>query len=617
MMKRRHILFAAMLWLAWTGLAAADFTASAPGKVVLGQQFQLVYTFTDENPTDFRLPEQVEQSFDIVYGPSTSRSYSSSFVNGKRTATSEYSYTYLLLPRKEGTFNIPPATAKVKKKDVTSNALTITVLPEDKSASNRQSSQGSSQAAASASSQTLSDENLFLRVIPTKTRVYEQEAITLTYKLYTRLDVAGAENYKFPEYKGFMMQEIESPSEVSWDMENYNGRNYRTAVLRQVVIFPQQSGTLEIDPCSIDLVVRIRNTGQRSRSIFDDFFDTYSDVRKTVTTKPLRITVEPYPFPKPVNFNAFTGSLKLTSQISATEVKADEGVTVKLTLSGNGNMKMLRTPELKFPADFDVYDPQVTNNFKTTAKGTSGTKTIEYLVIPRYAGTFEIPSVQLSYFDLATKSYKTLTTDAFSLQVARSANADAAVVSGNYTAGRESVRQLGQDIRYLKTSPDHLVSEPQYVVVANWYKWAWIVPAVAVVVLLLLYRKQLKANADAVRVRNRKANKVAVRRLKNAAAYLKAQQRGAFYDEVLKALWGYTSDKLNIPLSHLTKDNIDARLTEAGVEEGVRRDFMDILTACEFERYAPGQGSQTMDELYAQTLKTIDRMENTIKTSHA
>lgn len=617
MMKRRHILLAVMLWLAWTGLAAADFTASAPGKVVLGQQFQLVYTFTDENPTDFRLPEQVEQSFDIVYGPSTSRSYSSTFVNGKRTATSEYSYTYLLLPRREGTFNIPPATAKVKKKEVASNSLTITVLPEDKSSSNRPSSQGSSQSSAGASSQTLSDENLFLRAIPTKTKVYEQEAVTITYKLYTRVDISGAENYKFPEYKGFMMQEIESPGEVTWDMENYNGRNYRTAVLRQVVIFPQQSGTLEIDPCSIDLVVRIRNTGQRSRSIFDDFFDTYSDVRKTVTTKPLRITVEPYPFPKPVNFNAFTGSLKLSSQISASEVKADEGVTVKLTLSGNGNMKMLRTPELKFPADFDVYDPQVTNSFKTTAKGTSGTKTIEYLVIPRYAGTFEIPSVQLSYFDLATKSYKTLSTDAFTLQVARSENADAAVVSGNYTAGRESVRQLGQDIRYLKTVPASLVAEPHYVVVAGWYKWAWIVPAVLVFALLLLYRKQLKANADAVRVRNRKANKVAVRRLKKAAAYLKAQQRGAFYDEVLKALWGYTSDKLNIPLSHLTKDNIDARLMEAGVEEGVRRDFMDILTACEFERYAPGQGSQTMDELYGQTLKTIDRMENTIKTNHA
>ncbi|MBQ9201418.1 MAG: protein BatD [Bacteroidales bacterium] len=612
-MKHRQRYFSLLIWLTLTSLSAADFTASAPGKVVLGQQFQLVYTFTDENPSDFRISEQVEQSFDILMGPSTSRSSSISIVNGKRTSSSEYRYTFLLLPKKEGSFSIPPATAKIKKKEVSSNALTITVLPADKAASGQSSASSQS---TSAQAQTLTEENLFLRVIPTKTRLYEQEAVTLTYKLYTRLEVAGAENYKFPEYKGFMMQEIESPQEVSWDMENYNGRNYRTAVLRQVVLFPQQSGTLEIDPCSIDLVVRIRTAGQRSRSFFDDFFDTYQDVRKTLTTKTLRLTVEPYPFPKPANFNPLTGSLKLSSQISATQVKADEGVTVKLTLSGSGNMKMLRTPELKFPADFDVYDPQVSNQFKTTAQGVSGTKTIEYLVIPRYAGTFEIPSACLSYFDLATKSYKTLCTEAFTLQVDRSENAGEAVVSGNYTAGRESVRQLGQDIRYLKTVPAVLQPKPVYVVAAVWYKWAFVLPLLLVVVLLLLYRKQLRANADAVRVRNRKANKVAVRRLKKASSYLKDRQRGAFYDEVLKALWGYTSDKLNIPLSDLTKDNIDVKLASAGVEESVRRDFMDILTSCEFERYAPGQGSQTMEDVYAQTLKTIDRMENTIKTSH-
>lgn len=614
MNKIIRIMGLSLLLMSSLTLAAQEpsFRAEAPSKVVMGQQFQLSYVFANMDPKDFRAPEF--EDFEVLFGPSTSVSSSTQIIQGKRTSSVERRYTYYLAPKKEGTFTIPAATATLKKEKVSSNTLSITVLPQDKAANGQSQSSGSgSSQAASSSSSSLSSENLFIRAIASKTKVYEQEAILLSYKLYSRVDVAGLNSVKFPEYKGFMVQEIEAPAEAQWDMENYKGLNYRTVVLKQNVLFPQQQGTLNIDAGSFDVVVRLRTQAGRSRSIFDDFFDTYQDVTKTITSNALSIQVEPFPFGKPASFNPFSGNLSLTSSISTTELKADEAVTLTLSMNGSGNMKMLKTPDIKFPADFDVYDPKANNQFKTTTQGVSGTKTIEYLVIPRYAGTFEIPSVEVSYFDLASKSYKTLRTEPYTLQVARSENASSAMVSGNYTATKENVRVLGQDIRYIKTGDLDLKPAPKYLYAASWLPWAYVLPFVCFVLLLLFYRKQIKANADMVRQRTRKANKVAVKRLKRAAVYLKQNDSVHFYEEVLKALWGYTSDKLNIPLSALSKDNVDAALARCQVSEDIRKNYMDILEICEFERYAPGQGNQTMDDLYAKTMQVIDKMENTIK----
>ena len=588
--------------------AESSFTATAPGKVVMGQQFRLTYTFVSMDPKDFRIPEISD--FDILMGPSTSTQVS--IING--TTERQSSYTYILMPKKEGTFTIAPATATVKKSQISSNALTITVLPADKTQSGS-TGQRQAQSGTGGSTQNLSAENLFIRAIPSKTTVYEQEGLTLTYKLYTRVDVAGFENYRFPDFKGFFAQEVDLSDTKQWDMENYNGVNYRTAVLKQTVLYPQQSGELTIDEGSFDLVVRVRSASQRSRSFFDDFFDTYQDVRKTVTTKPIKITVNEFPFGKPANFSPFAGSLKLTSSISATSVKADEAVTLKLVLTGSGNMKMLKTPDIRFPADFDAYDPKTSNSFKVTSKGVSGSKTIEYLVIPRYAGTFEIPAVTVAYFDLASKTYKTLSTESYTLEVARSETSENAVVGGNYVA-HENVRYLGQDIRYIRTDRLNVRPRPAFLCAQPWFVWAYVGPFLLTVILLLWRRRQIQANADLARVRTRKANKVAVKRLRKAASYLKAADRTHFYQEVLQALWGYTSDKLNIPLSSLSKETIDERLAAAQVAKDVRRAYMEILETCEFEQYAPAQGPQAMDELYAKTMEVIGKMENTIRTRY-
>lgn len=586
------------------------FTAEAPKQVILGQNFRLVYSSNSE-VEDLRVPE-LSEYFEVVYGPSTSISSSSAYVNGKYESSTTYGFTYILQPKKLGTFTIPAASASINGQKQKSNSLSITVLPTDKQASGAQNSAAASSGSSASSSKSTSvgNDQVFIRAIPSKTSVREQEGLLVTYKIYTRVDIAGMNNPKFPEFKGFLAQEIEMPQENQWSIENFNGLNYQSTILKQTYLYPQQSGTLTINKGSFDLVIRLKNQNSRSSRIFDDFFDTYSEVQKTISCNPLTITVKPLPANKPADFCDVAGTLTLSTSISSQKVKANEAVTLRLKISGSGNLKMLPTPELKFPADFEAYDPKATNAFKTTTSGVSGTKTIEYLVIPRFPGTFEIPSVSFSYFDLKSQSYKTLTTQAYTLEVAKG-DGTSNNVSGNFVS-QEQLRLVGSDIRYLKKI-ERIRSSNKLLFGTPIFWLAFLIPLVLVGVILLLNRKKLKDNADIVKVRNRKANKIAVKRLKQASVYLAQEKQEAFYDEVLRALWGYTSDKLNIPLSKLNKETIESQLTEYNVVSEIRKEFMEILDTCEFARFAPGDPTETMDKLYDNTLEVINKMENTIK----
>ncbi|MDP4276869.1 MAG: BatD family protein [Bacteroidota bacterium] len=595
-------------------LALADdgvtFSAEAPRSVVMGQQFNLVYTSNNET-RDLRIPEI--NNFEILMGPSTSTMSSTTIINGKYSSSVTYRFTYVLYPKKTGTFTISPATASIRGKVYRSNGLTIKVLPPDKGSSSSSSGYQSSSRTqqSSAASQHISSDQIFIRAIPSKTSLYEQEGMTVTYKLYTRVDITGFENPKFPEFKGFMAQEVQLPQNQQWNLENYNGANYRTAVLKQTVLFPRETGTLAINKGSFDVLLRIKvNNGSRRGSIFDDFFDEYADVKKTIFSNPVKINVRPLPFGKPKDFSGVAGILKMSSSITSTQVKANDAVTIKLTISGSGNLKMVPTPELTFPQDFEVYDPKVTNSFHNMAKGVSGTKTIDYLFIPRYAGTFQIPSTSLSYFDLSSGTYKTIKTPAYTLKVAKGSGNNQ-VVSGNFS-DKEQLQLLGSDVRYLKTG--FKVSKQAPLIYGQ--PWFWLLYVLLIIgsaAFIFINRKKAKANADVSRVRNRKANKVAVKRLKKASAYLKENNKESFYDELLKALWGYTSDKLNIPLSRLTKETVDSELTTFNVSEDIRNEYAEIVQTCEFARYAPVSSDHAMDDLYQKTIAVINKMENTIK----
>lgn len=578
------------------------FKASAPQSVVMGEQFRLTFVVNAEGK-ELRVQEMPD--FDVLMGPSQSTSYSSSWVNGKNTSETTVSFTYILMPKKEGTYTIAPATIKVKGATYSSNGLSIKVLPADKSG------KSSSNSSSGTSSATISNDDFFVRMIVSKANVYEQEGFLVTFKLYAARP-CGLSGAKFPEFEGFLAQEIDLPDK-QWVQDHYNNRNYFTVDLKQVVLYPQRSGQLTIGKGTYDATIRI-STPSKARSIFDDFFDSYRDMNKQLVSQPATINVKPLPSGKPASFSGAVGNFTMTASLSNDHVKANEAVTVKVKISGNGNLKVLKNPEVIFPNDFDVYDPKVDVDTKTTTSGVTGSKNIEYMAIPRYAGDFEIPAVSFSYFDTKSQSYKNLTSDSFKLHVDKGDNSSATASPVTNYSNKESVKYLGQDIRFLKTRGIHFITRRDDVFFGSFlYYLAYIVPAILFVIFFIMYRNQIKENSDLAKVRIRKANKMAIKRLKNAGKLMQEKKKEAFYEEILKALWGYLSDKLSIPQADLTKDNVEAELAKYGVDELLTKEFMDILNTCEFARYAPSQAPDAMDKLYELTADAIEKMENTIK----
>ena len=590
------------------------FKASAPSQVIVGKPFQLTYT-VNQRSRDLRAPEFTD--FDVLAGPYTSTSSSTSFVNGHRTSTFEQTYTYMLMAQKAGTFTISPATVKVDGENVQSNGVRITVLPED------EQTQPSSQPAASSSQsgntgnsgnsgQASQSENLFVRTIASKTHVHEQEALMITYKLYfANVDVAQlTNNTKLPEFTGFLKQELEQ-GEIQTQLEHYNGRNYQTAVLYRTILYPQHSGDIKIDPAKFEAVLRVQ-TQQRARSIFDDFFGSYTNVTKMLTAPGVTIHVNALPSGKPAGFSGGVGKFTMTPSISQTELQANEAVTIKIDISGAGNMKLLKTPAIDWPEGFEPYDPKVTNNFNTTTSGVSGTKSIEYLAIPRNAGEYTIPAVKFSYFDIDDKAYKTLSTPEYTIRVKRGtgsagdAGNEPTVVS--YTQ-KEDIKQLGTDIRYIDTKAPKATNHKSQITNYNQIWLFYVVPLVIALILLIVLRKQIKEASDLTRMKYKRANKVAQKRLKAAAAALKANDQATFYAEIERAAWTYLSDRLSIPTAELNKDNIASILAQKGVNETLITDVKNVLSTAEFARYAPTT-DHAMDDLYTATTNLINNLEN-------
>lgn len=579
------------------------FSASAPTAVVMDKPFQLVYSI-NANGKDLRVPEFT--NFDVLAGPFESHSQSVQFINGKSSSSVSVSYTYTIQAQKTGTFTIPSASITVDGKKVTSNGVSIKVLPAD---ANVPASKGQGNQGGQAS---ISGDNLFIRTEVSKTNVYEQEAILVTYKLYTLVDIVQCNPKNTVDFNGFMKQELDQPANKQMALENYNGRNYGTFVLYKVLLYPQHSGVIQIDKWNFEAVVRVQNKAAQ-RSIFDDFFDSYTNVSKYVTAPAVKINVNALPTAnKPSSFNGTVGHFSLNSNITASQVKANDAVTLKMTVAGSGNMKIIKNPVIKFPDGFELYDPKVTNNFKTEASGVSGTKTIEYLFIPRHSGNFEIPSAEISYFDTQEKTYKTLRTPVYKLNVLKGEGNETQIVAGNYFDVLD-VKQIGKDIRFIQTNKFKISKEeePIFATLICWLMY--LIPLLISLMLFIFFRKQVKENANISLVKNKKANKVAQKRLKLAQKLLKEGNKDSFYEEVQKATWTYLSDKLSIPVSSLTKERVEEELTELKVESIIINQFIQILNTCEFARYAPNSGQQEMGNLYIETSKAISDLEERFK----
>ena len=586
------------------------FKAQAPKQVIVGRPFQITYT-VNQRSRDLRAPEFTD--FDVLSGPYTSTSSSTSFVNGKRTSSFEQTYTYMLMAQKVGTFTIAPATVKVDGENVQSNGVRIEVLPEDQTTTSQPSSSSQPrQSSQSSSSSQASSENIFVRTIASKTKVHEQEALMITYKLYfANVDVTQlTNNTKLPEFTGFLKQDLEN-GEIQTELEHYNGRNYQTAVLYRTILYPQHSGDITIDPAKFEAVLRVQ-TQQRPRSIFDDFFGSYTNVTKMLTAPGVTIHVSALPGGKPAGFSGGVGKFTLTPSISQTELQTNDAVTIKLDISGAGNMKLIKTPAIDWPEGFEPYDPKVTNNFKTTTAGVSGTKSIEYLAIPRSAGEYTIPAVQFSYFDIDDKAYKTLSTPEYTIRVKRGAGSEHAegeaegqVIS--YTQ-KEDIKQIGTDIRYIDVNGEKLKTKGERAINTK-FIWLWyVVPLLIAIILLIVLRKQIKEAADSNRMRYKRANKVAQKRLKAAAAALKANDKNTFYAAIETAAWSYLSDRLSIPTADLNKENITTLLAQKGVSETLIAEVKNVLSTAEFARYAPST-DHAMDDLYTATTNLINNLE--------
>ncbi len=591
---------------------------SAPSTVEVGGKFRVQFTVNTQNVSHFSAPDF--KGFEVIYGPATSSQSSFQMINGRTSQSSSIIYTYVLLAGNSGTFTIGSASVQVDGKTVKSKPVQVRVLSGGAGGAGGSSNGGSSNgggnygggqssSAPSASSSNISAKDLFMTATASRTSVHEQEAILLTYKIYTLVDLTQLDG-KLPTLDGFQIQEIPLPRTKEFSIEQYNGRNYRTVTWSQYLLFPQKSGKLTIPSITYEGVVITRNRNLDPIEAFFNGQSGYSEVKRKITTPTLTINVSPLPN-KPEGFSGAVGKFSVSSSISTKEVDANEAVTLKISVQGSGNMKLISTPEVQFPKDFETYDAKVNDNFQLTRSGLSGSKDFEYLFVPRHPGTYEIPASEFIYFDTESRSYKTIKTEAYTLKVNKGKGGAGQSVS-NYSGQQQDVQQLNQDIRFIKKG-DVDLHQPGDTFFGTWKCWAaYILPFLLFVIAMVLGRKQMKANANVAHLRGKKANKVALKRMKTAKKLLDAHDTGKFYDEVLRALWGYVGDKFNMSQESLNKENIEQSLTSRQVPDEQIQQFMKVLNDCEFARYAPGDVNENMENVYNSAISAISKMEDNL-----
>lgn len=609
----KRILLTTLILLVSLGNALADdvtFVAQAPKSVVVNQQFKLTFKVNRANVKEPSIQEFAD--FRVLTGPNRSTQRSYQLINGKAESSESVTFTYILLADKEGEFRIPAASIMVDGKKINSNPLRIKVLPEDKNAQQGQSSSnGDKLVMGNTSSTDISSEDLFIRASLSMGKVYEQEAVLLTYKVYSTVNLTNLNN-PTPDLKGFHIQEVQLPREKNFELEHYNGRNYQTLIWRQFVLFPQQSGELEIPSLDFEGVVAVQT--RRSMDPFEMMFNggpSYYEIKKNIKSNKLVLDVKKLPAGKPAGFSGGVGQFSLSSSINSEEVKTNEEITLKVAVKGIGNMKLLGNPIVDFPSEFEVFDPIVNNKFSLKTNGFAGEKEFEYVITPRASGTYTIPAAQFIYFDPLSDSYKTVKSDSYTIVVEK--NNEQPVASTTTYVGKESGKVLATDIRHIKLGDTELVKDKKLFFASNIYWMMYILPLLLFIAYIAVHRKRVAENANISHVRTKKANKVAVKRLKIAKMLLKQNRKNEFYDEILKTLWGYMSDKMNIPVSLLSKDNVANELEKRGADTSLIEEITLALNEAEFARYAPGDAGQAMDKVYSMAMDVISRMENSIK----
>ncbi len=605
-MKKLLLTFIVMLQAL---VSYAQLEVEAPEVVSLDEQFKVSFVYQGENsPSDFSWDNG--QDFQLVWGPQQGHATSVQIINGKRTKSSQHSYTYVLKPLRTGTFTIPSATITVKGKEYKSSPVSITVVSQGANAQPQSPSGGNTGTASD-----ISSEDIFLRMTFDKTSAVVGEPITATLKLYQRVNLAGFEDARFPSFNGFWNQEVEAPTNIEFRRESYDDKIYNVALLRKYVLVPQQAGTLKVDPAELVCLVNIKTVSTGSVSIFDEFFDDYRTIRKRVTTPSYNIKVSALPSGAPASFKGGVGQLSIKAELSKDSLVTHEAASLIVTVSGRGNISLLEEPDVVFPPDFEVYDTKVSEKTDKASGGTVGSKTYEFPFIPRSYGDFAISPIKYSYYDVKSGKYVTLETSPIRFSVAKGDDAEYASSGTAAPAGvnRQGVKNLNQDVRFINVKSPNLAAKGHFFV-GSFLFWglAGLVALLALILWFLL-RSIAARRADVVGTKTRKAVKMAKKRLNKADEYLKQNIASAFYEELHKAIMGYVADKLNIAAADLSKDRIMQSLSECGVDSSLVERLLELVDACEFARYSPDSGNEAMAEHYRQAEDLISSIDSNMK----
>ena len=579
---------------------------SAPSRVEAGENFRVSFKVTTQDVDDFRSGLHSTDVVEVIAGPYTSSESSFQMVNGHTSSSSSITYTYTLYAAKSGVYNIPAAHARVGGKQISSSPAKVTVVGSAQGRGNnspKMHEDDNYQPHMRAAGSAISGRDLFIKVSANKKKVYEQEPILLTYKVYTLVDLTQLEG-KMPELTGFHTQEIPLPQQKSFHIERVNGKPYRTVTWSQYVMYPQMTGKMEIPSITFKGIVVQQN---RSVDPFEAFFNGgsgYVEVKRNIVAPSIKIDVLPLP-QKPANFSAGVGKFNISAQLNKNELKAGDPLSLRIVVGGIGNLKLIKQPVVNFPKDWDKYDPKVTDKTKLTSNGLEGNMIYDILAVPRNQGHYTIPPIELTYYDTSLNQYKTIKTQSFEIEVAKGDGSRSSVV--DYS------KDQPKDIKDIKKGDAELHSVDNFFFGSVGYLMSLLIPFVAFVALLVIFRKRAIDNADLVKMKGKKANKIATKRLRQANKLMLAGKSNEFYDEVLRALWGYVGDKLNMPAEKLSRENISEKLQSHNVDDNTISKFLSAIDDCEMMRFAPGDPEGNMNKTFESAMTAIMEIENVMK----
>ena len=579
---------------------------STPSRVEAGENFRVSFKVTTQDVDDFRSGLHSTDVVEVIAGPYTSSESSFQMVNGHTSSSSSITYTYTLYAAKSGVYNIPAAHARVGGKQISSRPAKVTVVGSAQGRGNnspKMHEDDNYPPHMKVAGSAISGRDLFIKVSANKRKVYEQEPILLTYKVYTLVDLTQLEG-KMPELTGFHTQEIPLPQQKSFHIERVNGKPYRTVTWSQYVMYPQMTGKMEIPSITFKGIVVQQN---RSVDPFEAFFNGgsgYVEVKRNIVAPSIKIDVLPLPH-KPADFSGGVGKFNISAQLNKNELKAGDPLSLRIVVGGIGNLKLIKQPVVNFPKDWDKYDPKVTDKTKLTSNGLEGNMIYDILAVPRNQGHYTIPPVELTYYDTSLNQYKTIKTQSFEIEVAKGDGSRSSVV--DYS------KDQPKDIKDIKKGEAELHSVDNFFFGSVGYLMSLLIPFAAFVALLVIFRNRAIDNADLVKMKGKKANKIATKRLRQANKLMLAGKTNEFYDEVLRALWGYVGDKLNMPAEKLSRENISEKLQSHNVDDNTISKFLSAIDDCEMMRFAPGDPEGNMNKTFESAMTAIMEIENVMK----